>query len=302
MRATGAARARSVAAVKPAPFAYHRPRSREDVDRLLADLGDEAKILAGGQSLIPILNMRLAAPAHLIDINALEGEPDEPVLHDGHVTLGPLVRHRAAERSRLVGEQLRLLPQTLVHVAHPAIRSRGTVVGSIAHADPAAELPAAMAVLEGEARVRSARGSRTVAARDLFVSHLETSLEPDEWIEEVRLPIQGDRGSAVVEFARRHGDYALCGVVALAARGDGDGFRIALSYIGMGATPLRLELPPLDATDVAGGPLEEAVRSIVRQRLEPEEDIHATARYRLWLAERLGTRAGRSAVAAARGA
>jgi aerobic carbon-monoxide dehydrogenase medium subunit len=243
--------------MKPPPFAYHRARSRQEVDALLAELGPEAKVLAGGQSLIPILNMRLAAPAHLIDLNHLEGEPSEPSLRDGAVAFGPLVRLRAAERSPLVADRLPLLAAALPYVAHPAIRSRGTVAGSIAHADPAAELPAVMAVLEGEASVRSARGTRTVAARDLFVSHLETSLEPDEWIEEVRLPAH-ERG-AFAEFARRQGDYALCGVAAVPG---------AIAFVGMGPVPVRLAPDELD-------------------RLEPEDDIHATARYRRWLAERL---------------
>ena len=142
-------------AVKPAPFAYHRPGTREEVDGLLAELGPEAKLLAGGQSLIPILNMRLAAPAHLIDLNFLRDEPAEPVLDDGALVFGPLVRQAAAERSPLVAERLPLMHEVLQHVAHPAIRSRGTVVGSIAHADPAAELPALFVLLEGEARVQT---------------------------------------------------------------------------------------------------------------------------------------------------
>jgi CO/xanthine dehydrogenase FAD-binding subunit len=251
--------------VKPAPFAYHRPRSREEVDRLLAELGAEAKLLAGGQSLIPILNMRLAAPAHVIDLNFLDGEPAEPLARDGAVAFGPLVRMSAAERSPLVAERLPLLAAALPYVAHPAIRSRGTLVGSIAHADPAAELPAVMAVLEGEASVRGARGVRTIPARDLFVAHLETSLEPDEWVEEVRLPAH-ERG-AFEEFARRRGDYALCGVAAVPG---------ALAFVGMGPVPVRLGPGDLGRLD---------------QRLEPEDDIHATARYRLWLAERLARRA-----------
>jgi carbon-monoxide dehydrogenase medium subunit len=267
--------------VKPAPFAYHRPRSREEVDRLLAELGAEAKVLAGGQSLIPILNMRLAAPAHLIDVNFLHDEASEPVLQDGALAFGPLVRLRAAERSPLVAERLPLLAEALQQVAHPAIRSRGTVVGSIAHADPAAELPAVLALLEGEARVRGARGRRVVPARELFVGHLETSLEVDEWIEEVRLPAQDGRAGAFEEFARRHGDYALCGVAALASAGG-----VALAYVGMGPVPVRVE--------VAGDDVRPAVRD-----LEPEDDIHATARYRRWLAERLGARAARRALGAA---
>ena len=284
--------------MKPAPFAYHRPRTREEVDGLLAEFGGEAKILAGGQSLIPILNMRLAAPAHVIDINGLADELVEPALLGGTVTIGPLVRHAAAEGSQLTATALPLLAQALAYVAHPAIRSRGTVVGSIAHADPAAELPAAFAALEGEARVRSARGSRSIAAPDLFVSHLETSLEEDEWIEEVRLPVQGVRGSAVEEFARRHGDYALCGVVALAEPRAGSRIVLALTYIGMGPAPVRLELPELTASDVAGDALEDAVRTLAHEQLEPEDDIHASARYRRWLAERLGVRAARRAAGA----
>jgi CO/xanthine dehydrogenase FAD-binding subunit len=255
--------------VKPAPFAYHRPRSREEVDHLLAELGAGAKLLAGGQSLIPILNMRLAAPEHIVDINFLADEPAEPVLEDGALVFGPLVRMRTAERSPLVGEHLPLLAEVLEHVAHPAIRSRGTLVGSIAHADPAAELPALMALLEGEARVRGAGGRRTIPAAELFAGHLETTCRPGEWIEEVRLPVQGGREGAFAEFARRQGDYALCGVAALAS-GDG----VALSFVGMGPAPERH----------AGG-VAEAVA-----RLEPEDDIHATATYRRWLAEQLANR------------
>ena len=247
--------------MKPPPFAYHRPGTREEVDGLLAELGPEAKLLAGGQSLIPILNMRLAAPAHLIDLNFLRDEPAEPALDDGALVFGPLVRQRAAERSPLVAEHLPLMLEVVQHVAHPAIRSRGTVVGSIAHADPAAELPALFVLLEGEARVRPT--GRTVRAADLFVSHLETSLEPGEWIEEVRLPARP--GGAFEEFARRHGDYALCGVAAIAD---------AFSFVGMGATPVRFV-----------GDVREAVA-----QLEPEDDIHASAEYRRHLALRLAER------------
>jgi aerobic carbon-monoxide dehydrogenase medium subunit len=254
--------------VKPPPFAYHRPRTREEVDGLLAAHGADAKILAGGQSLIPILNMRLAAPAHLIDINHLEDEPAAPQLENGAVSFGPLVRLSAAERSPLTAERLPLLAAALPYVAHPAIRSRGTVVGSIAHADPAAELPAVMVLLGGEAAVRGPHGRRRVAAADLFVGHLETSLAPDEWIEEVRLPGH-DRG-ACAEFARRRGDYALCGVAAVPG---------ALAFVGMGPAPVRLELERPDT-----------LPALLRERLAPEDDIHATARYRLHLAERLGRR------------
>jgi carbon-monoxide dehydrogenase medium subunit len=263
--------------VKPAPFTYHRPRSREEVDRLLAELGAEAKVLAGGQSLIPILNMRLAAPPHLVDINFLEGEPAEPVLDGGALVFGPLVRMRAAERSAVVAEHLPLLLEVLGYVAHPAIRSRGTVVGSIAHADPAAELPALLALVQGEAHVRGARGDRVVGASDLFAGHLETTLAPGEWIDEVRMPALA--GGAFEEFARRHGDYALCGVGALATESG-----VALSFVGMGSVPERFEV----------GDVSEALAA-----LEPEEDIHATVAYRRRLAERLGERVAQRAREAA---
>ena len=252
--------------MKPPPFAYHRPRSRDDVDGLLAELGAEAKLLAGGQSLIPILNMRLAAPAHIVDLNFLAGEPAEPELRDGALAFGPLVRLAAAETSPLVAERLPLLRQALRHVAHPAIRSRGTLVGSIAHADPAAELPAVMVLVDGEAAVRSTRGRRTVPARELFAGALECALEPGEWIEEVRLPARS--GGAFTEFARRHGDYALCGVAALPD---------AVAFVGMGPVPRRL---PLDR------PLADVIGA-----LDPPDDIHASAGYRRWLAERLAARA-----------
>jgi carbon-monoxide dehydrogenase medium subunit len=281
--------------LKPAPFTYHRPRTRAEVDRLLAELGDDAKVLAGGQSLIPILNMRLAAPAHLIDINTLEGEADGPVLDGDALAFGPLVRHESLELSPLVAERIPLLRETIHYVAHAPIRTRGTIVGSIAHADPAAELPAAFAVLGGEARARGANGSRTIAARDLFTSQLETSLEPGEWIEEVRFPTTGVDGYAVEEFARRHGDYAVCGVIATAKRTDDGAAAVALAFISMAAIPERIELPPLSPADVAGDTLNDAVAAAVRDRLEPEADLHATVEYRTALAERLGARAARRA-------
>jgi carbon-monoxide dehydrogenase medium subunit len=282
--------------LKPAPFTYHRPRTRSEVDHLLAELGDEAKVLAGGQSLIPILNMRLAAPAHLVDINSLEGEADEPVLDGDALAFGPLVRHESLEHSALVAERVPLLRETVQYVAHPPIRSRGTVVGSIAHADPAAELPAAFAVLGGEARARGANGSRSIPASELFTSQLETSLQPGEWIEEVRFPVGGGvDGYAVEEFARRHGDYAVCGVVAVASRSGDATVAIALSFISMAPIPERIELPRLSGDEVAGSTLNDAVVAAVRDRLEPEADLHATVEYRTALAERLGARAARRA-------
>jgi carbon-monoxide dehydrogenase medium subunit len=261
--------------MKPPPFAYHRPETREAVDRLLAELGDEAKILAGGQSLIPILNMRLAAPAHLVDINGLEDEPREPVHDDGGVRFPPLVRHADAERGSHP-----LIEEALTYVGHPAIRSRGTVVGSVAHADPAAELPAALLALDGEVRCRSAGGTRSVPAREFFLGALENALEAGEWVDEVSVPArQPGTGYAVEEFARRHGDYAICGVIAVARPGG-----VRLVHFGVGPLPLVTEL---DGADGIAEALADA---------EFTDDLHGTADYRRHLAATLGARAARRAI------
>jgi CO/xanthine dehydrogenase FAD-binding subunit len=261
--------------MKPPPFAYHRPESRAAVDRLLADHGDEAKILAGGQSLIPILNMRLSAPARLIDINGLEGEPGAPVRDDGVIRFAPLVRHMAAERGWHP-----LLDRAMAFVGHPAIRSRGTVVGSIAHADPAAELPAALLALDGEVRCRSAAGTRTIPAREFFLGALETALGPGEWLEEVSVPAAADgEGYAVEEFARRQGDYAICGVMAVARGGS-----VRLVHFGVASLPVVTDLEDVDA-------LPDALTDV-----EMADDLHGSARYRRHLAEVLGARAARRAL------
>jgi aerobic carbon-monoxide dehydrogenase medium subunit len=274
--------------MKPPPFAYHRPRTRAEVDRLLAEHGHDAKVLAGGQSLLPIMNMRLAAPAHVIDINALEDEPDGPVVDDGVVRFGPLVRQAAVERWSEIQARAPALKEAIAYTAHPAIRSRGTVVGSIAHADPAAELPAVLLALDGEVRARSAEGTRTIAARDFFVGALETALRPTEWLEEAALPARRDGfGYAVEEYAYRHGDYAICGVVAVARR-SGD---VTLVHFGIGPMAVRSELP---ASSV------DAIREAL-DGVEMSDDLHATARYRRRLAEVLGARAATRAAGMARG-
>jgi carbon-monoxide dehydrogenase medium subunit len=260
--------------LKPPPFAYHHPESRAAVDRLLAELGDEAKILAGGQSLIPILNMRLSSPAHLIDINGLADEPREPVRDDGVVRFGPLVRHADAEHGVHP-----LLDEAMAFVGHPAIRSRGTVVGSVAHADPAAELPAALLTLDGEVTLRCADGTRKLSAREFFVGALENACRGHEWVEEVSIPAAEDGvGYAVEEFARRHGDYAICGVMA-AARADA----VRLVHFGLASLPVVTEV-------AADGDVRARVREALDE-IEVADDLHGTERYRRHLAEVLGERA-----------
>jgi carbon-monoxide dehydrogenase medium subunit len=276
--------------VKPPPFTYHRPRDRSEVDALLADLGGDARILAGGQSLVPILNMRLAAPEHLVDINHLHDEPIDPEEGSESVAFGPLVRQCTVEESSVVAARVPLLAEAITHVAHPAIRSRGTVAGSIAHADPAAELPAALVALGGEVVARARFGSRTIPATEFFAGPLENSLEPGEWVVEVRWPSRAPgAGYAFEEFARRSGDYALCGVAAVVERANGSGFRATLSYLGMGDAPRQLRTDDFDLS-VA----EDAVGS-VSESLDPISDLHASREFRLRLARVLGARAVRRA-------
>jgi aerobic carbon-monoxide dehydrogenase medium subunit len=279
--------------MKPPAFTYHRPETREEVDELLARLGDDCKILAGGQSLIPILNMRLATPANVVDINGLKDEPSDPVAADGEIVTGALVRQESAERSALVTERVPLLAEAMPYVAHPAIRTRGTVAGSVAHSDPAAEVPAVLTVLGASVVARSKTGTRIIRAADLFAGPLENSLEAGEWLQEVRWPTRSPGwGYAFEEFARRRGDYALCGVAA-AARREGDGAAVALSYLGMGDVPERLETEALgDRDDV-----DDAVAALVSDHLDAPADIHASPQYRMHLARKLGARAARRAIA-----
>jgi CO/xanthine dehydrogenase FAD-binding subunit len=267
--------------MKPPPFAYHRPRTRAEVDRLLAEHGHEAKVLAGGQSLLPIMNMRLSAPAHVIDINGLDDEPSTPAVADGVVRFGPLVRQAAVERWAGLATHAPAIGAALQYTAHPAIRSRGTLAGSVAHADPSAELPAAVLALDGEVRCRSAQGTRTIRAREFFVGALETALKPTEWVDRVSVPAATpETGYAVEELARRHGDYAICGVVAVVR----DGSAVTLVHFGIGELPHRTELDdPGDLPDALA-------------ELEFTSDLHATAGYRRHLAHVLGERAARRAL------
>ena len=279
--------------MKPPSFAYHRPDERADVDALLARLADDAKILAGGQSLVPILNMRLAEPEHLLDINHMRDEPSQPEEFQNALRFGPLVRQCVVEESGLVEERVPLLAEAMKYVAHPAIRSRGTVTGSIAHADPAAELPAVLVALEGEVVARSQAGARTIPSHEFFVGPLENSLQTGEWVAETRWPTRlPDTGYAFEEFARRSGDYALCGVAAVVTRTNGHSFDAALAYLGMGDVPMRLETGAIESSDV-----DDAVASLT-ESLDPISDLHAGRDFRMQLARRLGARAVHRAVEA----
>lgn len=274
--------------MKPAPFTYHAPASIDEALAHLASYGYEANVLAGGQSLVPTMNFRLAQPSALIDINRIADLAYLRPADDGGLRLGAMTRQRAVERSTLVAERAPLLHETMPNIAHPPIRNRGTVGGSIAHADPAAELPAVMLALDARFRLRSQQAERWVPARDFFVGMFYTVKEPEELLVEIALPPRPPRsGWAFREVARRHGDYALVGVaaqVALDERGQCRQARIALLSVGEG---------PMDAVEAARllvgqDPTPEAVRAAAEtattRDIDPASDIHASAAYRRHLA------------------
>ncbi len=283
--------------MKPPPFAYHRPETVEQAARLMAELGDDAKVIAGGQSLVPLLNFRLAAPAYLVDVNHLG--LDSVTVTGGALDVGATVRVARLLDDPAVAAAAPLLAEAAGWVAHPVIRNRGTVCGSLAHADPAAELPAVLALVGGEVEVVAWRAgrlaTRRVAAADLFAGPLQTTLDADELVVAARFPALPARtGWAVEELARRHGDYDLAGV-ALTVTVDGDGAPVAAraAYLSCAPAPLVVDIGPAD-----GAPL----RDRVAAALDPTDDIHATAAYRRHLAGVLTERAYERALARARSA
>ena len=273
--------------MKPPAFGYHRPRTVEEALDVLADLGAEGKVLAGGQSLVPLMSMRLAAPAHLVDVNHLPGldtvEVDEKL-----VRVGALVRHSALEHHDGAYGALPLLRQALRLVAHPTIRNRGTTVGSLVHADPAAELPAVLLLLGGTVTLRSTGGSRDVVAHDFFIGPMQSDVRPDELAVAATFPVPpAGSGTSFVELSRRHGDYAMCGVAAVVTPADGrTTARVAL--VGVGDGPVLVDL----SEAVEGGRTDPgAVAGLVDAAIDPADDIHATADYRRHLAHVLVERA-----------
>ncbi|PKH38935.1 carbon-monoxide dehydrogenase medium subunit [Nocardioides alpinus] len=265
--------------MKPAPFAYLRPTTLEEALTALA--GEPgAKVLAGGQSLVPLLSMRLAAPSMLIDINAL---PDL-----GHVTcdeagvrIGALARHAEVLASVEAAASQPLIARALSHVAHPTIRNRGTTVGSLVHADAAAEMPMVLRLLEGSVDVASVRGRRTIPAAELFAGPLESTLAHDEVAVEAFFPaLPAGGGIGFEEIARRHGDYALVGVAAVVTIADGDVVGARVGFVSVSDVPVVV-----DVTDHLDDPAAAALAE-----LDPAEDIHASADYRAHLVKVLTPR------------
>lgn len=280
--------------MKPAPFRYLAPHAVEEAVALLGEHAGEARVLAGGQSLVPLMNMRLATPGILVDINRID-ELAYLRPWDGGLAIGALTRDSALERDAEAARRLPLLVEASRYVGHPAIRNRSTIGGSIAHADPAAELPAVLLALDAEIVARGPGGERVIAARDFFQGYLQTALRPDELLVELRLPgLPAGAGSAFLEFARREGDYALAGVaaaVALAADGTIADARLALCAVG--PTALRADAAEAALRGQRPGPeawaaAAEAVRAAIT---EAPSDLHGSADYRRHLAGVLTRRA-----------
>lgn len=261
---------------------YHRPDSVPEALQLLADLGDEAKILAGGQSLVPLMALRLSRPAHLVDIGRLSeltGVTEGP----GGLRVGAMVRHAELERSPLVRARAPLVSVAMPHIGHRAIRNRGTACGSLAHGDPAAELPAVAVALGSHLVLQSAAGERTVAAADFFTGYLTNTMEADELLVGWDVPAwPATAGWAVQEVSRRHGDFALLGCAAAVDCGtDGRVANAALVFFGAGSIPVRVT--EAEETVVGQAPDDELfaeAAGVVSRGLDPPGDLHATAHHR----------------------
>ncbi|MFL6796252.1 MAG: FAD binding domain-containing protein [Xanthobacteraceae bacterium] len=264
--------------MKPPPFAYVRARSVAHAIELLAT--DDARVLAGGQSLIATLNMRLSQPALLVDINGIDGL-DSIALKSGQLEIGALVRQATAERSPEIARSAPLISRALPHVAHPAIRNRGTIGGSVAFADPAAELPACLLALDAEFEVAGAGGRRSVAVEDFFKGLFDTALGPQDLLTAIRVPAAGpDTRTGFGEFSRRQGDYALVGLAASARAAAAQLRELRLAFFGVGSTPVRSRNAE---TALAKGDIDAAVASLSTD-LSPADDVQASGAARLHLA------------------
>jgi len=271
--------------MKASAFSYARATSVANALELLGAHGDRAKVLSGGQSLMPAMNLRLISPELIVDIGEL-AELRGIAVNGGTLRIGALTRHVDLQRSSDVAAHAPLLTEAIAHVAHPAIRNRGTIGGSLAHADPASELPACMVALSATIIVRSPKGERRIAARDFFRGIYETALSPDELLVAVELPV-GRTNSAHFfhEFARRHGDYAIAGLAAQAMV-DGDAFTdLRLVFFAVGDRPV-LAKAANRLVDVSISPavLSEASAALAEE-LDPQEDLQASASMRRHLAK-----------------
>ena len=285
--------------MKPAPFDYYAPTSVDETCSLLARYGSDAKLLAGGQSLVPLLALRLAQPAALIDLNGVH-ELDYIRADDNGVAIGAMTRQRTVERSSIVRETCPLLPAAVEWIGHPQIRNRGTIGGSLVHSDPAAELPALATLLDATFTITNAQGAkRTVKPDEFFVTYLTTAVEPEEMLSEIYFPtLPAGTGWSFVEVARRHGDFALVGAaatVALDSAGACSNARIAL----FGVAPTATRSPSAEQALLNQKPDEQtiaAAASEVVKDIDPPGDVHASVEYRKYVATNLVRRALTEAV------
>jgi len=273
--------------MKPAPFRYVAARSIEEALQLKAEYGDEARFLAGGQSLVPTMNFRLTQPAMLIDINPLAELAGVKIDAAERVRIGALTRYRNLERDPATERNLPLIHEALPHIAHPQIRNRGTIGGNLAHADPASEMPAIVVTLAGRLRAQSMKGERWIAAADFFVGALSTALEPDEMLTEVELPVAPLRsGACFMEVSRRRGDFAIIGV-ACTLRLDEQGrcaeARIGLCNAGDGPVFATDASEFLVGRKIGATEIEEAAE-LVQNAIDPGGSIHASKEFQRHIA------------------
>jgi carbon-monoxide dehydrogenase medium subunit len=270
--------------VKPAPFTHHAPERVDEVLSLLVEHGDEAKVLAGGQSLVPMLALRLARFEHLVDVNRV-AELAGLSRADGELRVGAMTRHRVLAGDPEVDEAVPLLARATRKVGHFQIRTRGTLGGALAHADPAAEQPAVAVALDAVMEVASGSGTREIPADEFFLGTWSTALADHELLTAVRFPVWKEPcGFAVEEVARRSGDFALVGVVCAVALGDGGVDRAGIALFGVGSIPVRAAAA--ESALLAGAPLDE-VAAAAAAELEPPDDLHASGAYRRTVAAEL---------------
>jgi carbon-monoxide dehydrogenase medium subunit len=286
--------------MKPASFEYHAPASVDEALALLQQHASDARLLAGGQSLVPMMNFRLVAPAVIVDLNRI---PELAYIADEGdvVRIGAMTRQRTAEFSPIVGEKLPLLREAIKLVGHLPTRTRGTIGGSIAHADPSAEIPMVLQALEGEVVARGPQGARPIKAADFFRDALTTSLEPDEMLVEVRLPaMPSDASYAVEEFARRHGDFAIAAIAAVIERDGARCTKARLATAGISAYSVRLRAAEdvLEAEGLGESAIARAA-DVAAELVEPLSDQNASAEFRRHLTRVLTGRALRKAAAGA---
>ena len=280
--------------MKPTAFEYIAPTSLDEALAARSQYADDCAVLAGGQSLVPLLNLRMARPATVIDLGRVR-ELEGIRASAGHVAIGAMTTHTAVASAPEVRERLPLLPQAIRHIGHPAIRNRGTLGGSLAHADPAAEMPVAAVALDAEIVARNVSGTRTIAAGEFFLGFLTTALAADELIVEVRFPTSTGRvRTAFVELARRHGDYALAGTAVVAVYGSNQELSdLRIVLMAAGGRPVRAEAAESvlrNASAIDGPALEQAAR-VATADIQPKSDSHGSAAYRRRLAGVLVRRA-----------